>query len=278
MSESAEFEKLTTLEARLAAALDRIAAGVSSGQATAVPAQDPGITSAALEDAVARALNAEAQLAEATQRASTAEAELSAARKALDEALAATEAVAASEERDALAQQVAALEAARTADRDEASRILAERDQEIAKLRADAAADDPADVQDPSIQRVRGKLNVLRTRANRWKTQRNELRLSVDQLRDELEELRDDAELLPEERVLALRAEAARLRSVNAQLLERLESERPEGDDPDAWDDINTALRAEVDALREARGAEASELDRVLREMAPKLAEGSEHA
>ena len=62
MGDTAEFEKLHTLEARLAAALDRIAMGLGEAPASA-PLDDPGFTSAALEDALIRAHSAEARVA-----------------------------------------------------------------------------------------------------------------------------------------------------------------------------------------------------------------------
>ena len=62
MGDNAEFEKLSTLEARLAAALDRIAGGIGALRPDP-PVEDPGVTSAAFEDAQIRAEAAEARAA-----------------------------------------------------------------------------------------------------------------------------------------------------------------------------------------------------------------------
>jgi DNA repair exonuclease SbcCD ATPase subunit len=136
MGETAEFEKLNTLEARLAAALDRIATGLGEAVATA-PLQDPAMTSGAMEEAVIRAQIAEARLAEL-------EARLSAAQAPAEDlnALAA--------ERDSTRAQLEAQDAAHQAYRDEAARILAARDAELAQLQtALAQAQAAAEVQVP---------------------------------------------------------------------------------------------------------------------------------
>ncbi|MDG3040416.1 hypothetical protein [Roseicyclus marinus] len=73
MGDNAEFEKLSTLEARLAAALDRIAMGVGQMRADP-PVEDPGITSSAFEDALIRAEAAEARAAELEARVAELEA------------------------------------------------------------------------------------------------------------------------------------------------------------------------------------------------------------
>lgn len=62
MGDTAEFEKLNTLEARLAAALDRIATGLGERLAQA-PLEDPGLSAASFDDLLMRAETAEARVA-----------------------------------------------------------------------------------------------------------------------------------------------------------------------------------------------------------------------
>ena len=73
MGDNAEFEKLSMLEGRLAAALERIAGGIGQLRSEP-PIEDPGITSSAFEDAVIRAEAAEARAAELEARLAALEA------------------------------------------------------------------------------------------------------------------------------------------------------------------------------------------------------------
>lgn len=250
MGDNAEFEKLTTLEARLAAALDRIAVGLGEVQAAA-PVEDPSLTSAAFEDlqlraeaAEARAAALEAQLAEASG-GSAAEAALIA-------------------ERDAALGRAAALEAAREADRDESHRMLATRDAEIDELRrALASAADP--VQDDETGRLRAQIADLEAKVARLRAERAEAFAERDEARDIAEELQAASGAGPDDRAMALRAEVQELRVINERLAKNINRMRGENaTDPRV---LNKALVVELDALKAIRASEAAELSRILSDL-----------
>lgn len=124
MGETAEFEKLNMLEARLATALDRIASGLAKAQSAAA-LDDPGVTSAAFEDAMIRAQTAEARIVEL--EAQLAEAARSGGADALESL---------TRERDAARADLRALEAARQSEREAATSTLATLEGELARLQS----------------------------------------------------------------------------------------------------------------------------------------------
>jgi len=316
MGDSAEFEKLTMLEGRLAAALDRIAVGLGEMQAQTETLSDPVITSGELEDAAMRAEAAEAQVATLTERVEALEGRLSEAQDALAEAeaanakrdgdtqdddprLAELEASVASltEERDGLIGQIDALEAARDADVEEANRVLSDRDARIAALASEleavvAARDEAvgalaampsqpateapkAAPLDADLEDLNEELDFARERLRRLRIERNEAR----QERDAAQGLIDDATAPPDTvdtRLTELRAEAARLRSANDDLLEQVSQLREAAQPRVAA--LDDALLAEVQALRAARASEAAELERILAELTPVLSAGDDDA
>lgn len=252
MGDNAEFEKLSTLEARLAAALDRIAIGLGEAQARPI-AEDPGITSGAFEDAQIRAEAAEARVAEleATIAAQTAtapdagddlaqyEAELAAAAHAL-------------EARDAT---IAALQADLAAARDAA--------QQAAQTPTPTPAPDPQP--DPALGEMSARIADLEGRVARLRAERAEAIAERDEARDIAEELQAGGGMDPDDRAMALRAELQELRTINERLtknVNRLRSQR--GDDPRV---LNKALVVELDAIKAARASEAAELDRILADL-----------
>jgi hypothetical protein len=249
MGDNAEFEKLTMLEARLAAALDRIAVGMGEVQATA-PVEDPALTSGAFEDLQMRAEAAEARVAEL-------EAQLAEAGGAGDEA----DLVA---ERDAALGRVAALEAAREADRDESHRIIAARDAEIEELRTAIAASEPSDAED-GAEALRAQIADLEGKVARLRAERAEAYAERDEARDIAEELQAASGVTPDDRAMALRAEVQELRVINERLTKNIERMRSENaTDPKI---LNKALVVELDALKAIRASEAAELSRILSDL-----------
>ncbi|NKX45896.1 hypothetical protein [Roseicyclus persicicus] len=256
MGDNAEFEKLSTLEARLADALDRIAVGVGEAVARA-PIEDPGMTSGAFEDAQIRAEAAEARAAALEAR--VAELEAAGGVGAVRD-LSEIEA-----ERDAALQRVQALEAARQADRDEAERTLGARDARIAALEAGLSEAQAAPADSAEADRLRGVVGELEARVARLRAERAEAIAERDEARDIAEELQAASGMDPEERAMALRAEIKELRVINARLTKNLARLRGEkASDPTV---LNKALVVELDALRAARASEAAELERILADL-----------
>lgn len=302
MGDSAEFEKLTMLEARLAAALDKIAAGIGArGTGAAVGMVDPPETSAAMEDALARADAAEADKAALAEQVTALEGRLQEATDALAEAEAAVEVGGPSggsdmgdadiarltEERDELEQRVQALEAARTADADETKRAMAERDEEITALHqqlqdvTNASADTSAPSSDAgaedgsAAESLTDAINAMTVRLKRLQRQKQEALAERDDAKAVMDELgRSDDEL--DARILALRSEIVRLRLSNDDLLQTVDAVGKASalDIPDVID----ALVSEIDALRTARASEAAEIARILADLEPAVAQGGAHA
>ena len=268
MSDGAEHETLTMLEARLAAALDKIAKGLDARGDAAPALDDPGMTSGAFEDAETRAATAEAEAADAQARVSALEAQLA----ETQESLAAAEAEAKSADqsddsaaaaRDDLARQIKSLEAARQADRDEFNRTLAARDTAIATLKADleaakTAADAKPDLDDED------SLEAMRVRVKRLRQQRATARAERDEALDLVEELQDRGGT-SDTRLTAMRAELVQLRTANADLLDTIDDLRTAAmADTGALDQ---AMVDEIAALRAARASEAAELERILADL-----------
>ncbi|PWK62898.1 hypothetical protein [Roseicyclus mahoneyensis] len=253
MGDNAEFEKLSTLEARLAAALDRIAVGLGETQVIA-PVEDPGITSGAFEDALIRAEAAEARAAE------------------LEAYLAAQSGTA---ELDDSTSLITALEA--QVERLSAER--AERDARIEALNADLAAvaaqaADPA--RDDKIDRLTAQVADLEGRVARLRAERAEAIAERDEARDIAEELQAAGGMGPDDRAMALRAEVQELRTINERLTKNLARLRGENaGDPTV---LNKALVVELDALKAARASEAAELERILADLDRAGAGESGHA
>jgi DNA repair exonuclease SbcCD ATPase subunit len=255
MGDNAEFEKLTTLEARLAAALDRIAVGLGE-MPMAPPMEDPALTSGAFEDLQLRAEAAEARVAEL-------EAELAAQGSGDAEAVGDD----LTAERDAALARAAALEAAREADRDEAQRALAARDAEIAELRAARDAAPAADATDSAaeIDALKAQVAELEGKVTRLRAERAEAFAERDEARDIAEELQAASGMSPDDRAMALRAEAQELRVINERLAKNIDRLRGENaTDPKT---LNKALLVELDALKAIRASEAAELTRILSEL-----------
>jgi len=257
MGDNAEFEKLSTLEARLAAALDRIAVGLGEAQAR-MPPEDPTQTSGAVEDALIRADTAEARVAELEA--------MLASQPAPDDA------VGLAGERDAAWARAEALEA----ERDALAEAVAERDATIATLRGDLAAAG-ADAADPeAVDRLTAQVADLEARVTRLRAERAEAIAERDEARDIAEELQAAGGMDPDDRAMALRAEAQERRVLNERLTKNVNRLRGENaTDPGV---LNKALVVELDALRAARASEAAELTRILADLDDTHAGEGEHA
>jgi chromosome segregation ATPase len=247
MGDNAEFEKLSTLEARLAAALDRIATGLGEALPQQ-PAEDPGVTSSAFEEAQIRAELAEARVAE------------------LEAAIAAQQAPDDSAAHDAALARADALEV----ERDTLARAMAERDDELETLRAELAAAlaaaSAADAPDTdAIDRLTAQVADLEGKLTRLRAERAEAIAERDAARDIVEELQAAAGAGPDDRAMALRAEAQELRAINERLTRNINQLRGEhASDPNL---LNKALVVELAALKAARASEAAELDRILADL-----------
>ena len=248
-------ETLTMLEARLAAALDKIAQGLAARQGKGDPLDDPDMTSGALEDAQARAEGAEARVSELEARIATLEDQLAETQASLTEAE-----TGADGDAEGLAEKLKSLEAARQADRDEYNRTLAARDTALATLKADLEAAKKSAAAQPAGE----DLETLRNRVKRLRQQRAAARAERDEALDLVEELQDDG-ADPDARLAAMRTELAQLRTANADLLETIEDLRTAAT-PDIAD-MDQAMIDEIAALRAARTAEAAELERIMADL-----------
>jgi DNA repair exonuclease SbcCD ATPase subunit len=234
MGETAEFEKLNTLEARLAAALDRIAAGLGSAM-PAVALEDPGVSSASLEDAMIRAETAEARVAALEVQMTG----------LVDAAKAAAQALTA---RDAEIAQL----------------------QDSLAAQSPAAADDDADAEakaEASAQLAAQEARIadLEARLARLRGERDAALAAQEEARDIAEELQAAAGHHPDDRAMALRAEIKELQVINHRLIKNINRLRGENaTDPSV---LNKTLMVELDALRAQRASEAAELERILADL-----------
>jgi len=254
MGETAEFEKLNSLEMRLAAALDRIASGLSKTPPAAT-LEDPGITSAAFEDALIRAETAEGRVA-------ALEAQLA---DAAAMAPAADDLAALTHDRDEARAQLRAAEAARQADRDAATTALAAQEAEVARLQGALAEAQNAAQSDPSLLQDRDALQARIITLDATVAQAVADRDAAMRAAEEALALSDAAAAQPEGDPGALRAEIKELQVINERLVKNINRLRGENaTDPGV---LNKALVVELDALRALRASEAAELGRILAEM-----------
>lgn len=255
MGETAEFEKLNSLEMRLAAALDRIASGLAKTPPVAA-LEDPAITSAAFEDAVIRAQTAEgriaaleAQLADVAARAASAAGDL--------ETL--------TQERDRALADLRALEAARQSEREAATGTLATLEQELSRLQAALTEAQGAARLDPSLTEER---DALQGRVAALGDQLAQAVADRDAAMRAAEEALAQSEAAPAQTDAdpgALRNEIKDLQAINERLVKNINRLRGENaTDPGV---LNKTLVVELDALRALRASEAAELQRILAEL-----------
>lgn len=217
MGDSAEFEKLAALEARLSAAFERIAKGVEARGA--VPDID-----AALADAQARVTEAEARADDLSQSLAARDSELTDLRtelKAAQDGAAGT-----SEKSAADAARIAELEA----ELDTARAKPAEPDNDVAALRA---------------------------RVDRARAERDAALAARDAAEDRADELSQGGKLDPGERVMALRGEMRRLRNAVDRMSEELDTLRKgDAASADGINDILQAQVNALKEVRRAEAAE----------------------
>ncbi|MBF9045429.1 hypothetical protein HKCCE4037_18990 [Rhodobacterales bacterium HKCCE4037] len=295
MGDSAEFEKLTELEARLATALDRIAAGQAALQAAmAGPAPvampDTGEADAAREEAEARANELaervamlEVQLAETQDALSETTSDLTQARADLDAMQSADSAAPDLPDTSGIEAQLSEALAAR----DEAEAALAAKDAEIAEKEAELAAraaeleekdaalaeaqaalmampepqPEPAPAADtPDVEDMEKALAVMTRRVERARAERDEARKACDRAVDIAEELREAKGSTPDERVLELRQQLRLMKNRAEDLAAQLAIVNSGAD----ASEIEQGLITELEALRQLRAADAAELSRII--------------
>ncbi|WP_224814419.1 hypothetical protein [Hasllibacter sp. MH4015] len=275
MGDSAEFEKLTELEARLARALDRISAGIAAGAGGASRSdagQDGGDLAAAEE---ARA-EAEARAAEMSERVDALEARLAETQDTLAE----TQQELTKERAEAMPSvdmaTLNALEgraAEAEARRGTVEAELAARTATIAEMRAalDAAADEleAARAQAQAAPEVNedheAAIAVLNRRLERVREERDAARAECDAAKDVADELRATGDGDPDDRMLELRRDLRVAQARAEDLAAQLEKART-GDAADG-DARVEALQTELQALRDLRGVEAAELGRIVADL-----------
>jgi len=312
MGDTADFEKMTALEARLSAALDRIATRLS-----ARPAPEPSGTEAddARVEAETRAKEAEdrvvaleARLAETQDALSETQSDLQAALAAQAEAPdpqmmqpgSDAAALVALEGRLAEVEAARGLAMADLAERDaalaEAKAKLAEKDALLAEAQlaleafeatqsgagpdvgADTAHADTTPPLDADLEDMEKALAVMGRRVERARAERDAARAACDAVSDLADELREASGADPEERVLELRRELRLMRTRAEDLAAEISLLHSAAGVDVAL--LDQGLRAEVEALRHLREADAAELDRIVQELQAGLdqQEGTGHA
>lgn len=268
MGDSAEFEKLTELEARLTAALDRISAGLGSQRAP----QAPGVEGGALAEAQEARAEAEIRAAEMTERVDALEARLAETQDALADAQRElTEARAdASPGIDttaltALEGKLAEAEAKRGAAETDLAGRNAELDEMRVALKTAQEELDAARAEAAGGEEAAQTIAVLKRRVERARAERNEARLACDAARDLADELREESGKDPDKRILELRRDL-RVTRMRAEDLAAQLSLAQSGAVLDA-ETLDQGLRTEVEALRQLREVEAAELGRIMKEL-----------
>jgi len=281
MGENAEFEKLSTLEARLAAALDRIAVGLGEAQETPAPMEEmPGITSAALEDAEMRADAAEARVAELQAKIAEMEAAQPPEPAPAPEPDT-SEIDAMREEKDSLQTRVTDLESQIGQARAESEAALAARAEEVTALEAKldeataqiAAAEAEPEALDNDEEKLRmsEEISALQGKVNRMKSERDAAIAERDDARSIAEEMQVASGSGPDDRAMALRSELNDLRIMNGRLTRNLT--RLRGRNATEPSVLNRALLVELEAVKAARASEAAELARLVEELQPAVKE-----
>lgn len=309
MGDTADFERLVEMEARLSRALDRIAAGMAAGTgggADAVDATALADADAARQDAEARAAELaervtalEERLAETQETLSEAQNEVATARGEADAAIAAAQAeVAAAQEAAkapgseaaalaALEQRLASAEASRgaaQAELTERTEELAEKDAALAEMQAalEAAQAEAEDIigAEPAAEAedMEKALAVMGRRVERARAERDQARMACDAATDALDELREATGANVDDRILVLRRQLRLMRTRAEDLAAQL-SLLQSGAGVDA-SILDQGLLAEVQTLRQLRDTDAAELERIVQEMQAglDLAQGGSHA
>ena len=239
MGDSAEFEKLTALEGRLARALDSIAAGVAQrGESADRETAELNERIVALEGRLADTQTALAE-AQAAQPSEDADAQLS--RLAAE----------VGEKDGRISELEAALETSRAAAADATRAAADAKDQVQASVADDASAE---------LQR---EIALLNRRVDRARADRDAAMEARDAAQDRADEAREGGAREPDARVLGLRAELRAVKTHADTLAAQLEAARG-----GSLGDADTALAEEAAALRALRAADAAGLSRILDDIA----------
>jgi len=281
MSETTDMEEIRALEQRITTALDRIGQGLAARPATATglaSQNDQEGRIAALEAALA-----ETQAALASEQ--SANSDLSEKLKAIEAARQA-DTDAASRERAALGEELDAARAAVAAAEAQAETAAATaRDAALAEVQ-DAGPPEP----DPrlaeleaEVERQRDLETTLRRRISRLRDERKTARANQNEAVEQLEEVQgklDQLQALVDSSAPEATGELARLRESNRVLRDTVdELKEAITSDGDADSDLfASVLSAELESLKADRAAEAAEARAILAEMRPILEGGQANA
>jgi len=281
MSETTDMEEIRALEQRITTALDRIGQGLAARPATATglaSQNDQEGRIAALEAALA-----ETQAALASEQ--SANSDLSEKLKAIEAARQA-DTDAASRERAALGEELDAARAAVAAAEAQAETAAATaRDAALAEVQ-DAGPPEP----DPrlaeleaEVERQRDLETTLRRRISRLRDERKTARANQNEAVEQLEEVQgklDQLQALVDSSAPEATGELARLRESNRVLRDTVdELKEAITSDGDADSDLfASVLSAELESLKADSAAEAAEARAILAEMRPILEGGQANA
>ena len=256
MNETTDLEQIAALEHRITTALDRIARGVAARAATPAPA--------------------------AAQDSSEMEERLAALSAALEETQAALQS-----EQSAnadLNERLRAVESARQADADQASRELAALQDQLAQV-PDTAPEEGQSREEleAELARQREVESVLRRRITRLREERKTARAEYNEAREQLEEVEgklDQLQALTDASAPSATGELAWLRNSNRTLRDTIDElrEAMAGDGAPDDDLVTSALAAELESLKADRAAEAAEARAILSEIRPVLQGGAADA
>ena len=253
MNETTDLEQIAALEQRITSALDRIARGLSERLETPAPYVEAVGDMQERLDAMAAALE-ETQGALQSEQGANAD----------------------------LTERLRAVEAARQADADQASREMAAlRGQLDAALTADTGPS--RDDLQAELDRQRDVESVLRRRIARLRDERKASRAETNQVREQLEEVEgklDQLQALTDASAPSASGELARLRESNRALRDTVDELREAlaGDGAPDQDLVTSALAAELQSLKADRAAEAAEARAILSEIRPVLQGGAADA
>jgi len=256
MNETTDLDQIAALEHRITSALDRIARGAAARAVSPAPTEDM----TEMEERLAAMSAALEETQAALQSEQSANADLT--------------------------ERLRALEAARQADADQASRDLAAMQEQLDA--AQSATPEPdagaslADLQ-AELDRHREVESVLRRRIARLRDERKASRSETNQVREQLEEVEgklDQLQALTDASAPSASGELARLRESNRTLRDTVDELREAlaGDGAPDADLVTSALAAELESLKADRAAEAAEARAILSEIRPVLQGGAADA
>lgn len=255
MNETTDLEQIAALEHRITSALDRIARGVAMRAAAPAPAED----TSALQEQLAALTVALEETQTALQSEQSANADLN--------------------------ERLHAVEAARQADADQASRDITALQEQVNTTPEAPPEDDGPGREDllTELTNQREVESVLRRRIARLREERKTSRNEYNEARERLEEVEgklDQLQALADASAPSASGELARLRESNRVLRDTIEElrEAMAGDGAPDEDLVTSALAAELESLKADRAAEAAEARAILSEIRPVLQGGAADA